>query len=77
MARDGVKYNRYSKQNASMKKSIQESIFKIFSFKDNFFFFLFYEHWLVFCLHVSVLRVLEPLELELQTAISCHVSARN
>ena len=36
--------------------------------------FLFYVHWYFVCMHVYV-TVSNPLELELQTIVSCHVSA--
>jgi hypothetical protein len=38
--------------------------------------FKFYVHWYFACLYVCV-RVSGPLELKLQTAVSCHVVAGN
>lgn len=39
-------------------------------------YFLFYVHWYFVCMYVCV-RVSNPLELELQTLVSCHVGNRN
>ena len=41
-----------------------------------YFLFLFYVHWHFVCMYVCV-RVLDPLELELKTVVSCHVGAGN
>ena len=38
--------------------------------------FLFYVHWCFIGMYVHV-RVLDPLELELQTTVNCHVGAGN
>ena len=38
-------------------------------------FHLFYMNWCFACMYVCV-RVLDPLELEIQTVVSCHVGAR-
>ena len=46
------------------------------SVKIIFFLLLFYVHWCLACMYVCV-RVLDPLVLELQTVVSCHVDAGN
>jgi hypothetical protein len=42
----------------------------------NKFLFIFYMQWCFVCMYVYV-RALDPLELELQTFVSCHVVAGN
>lgn len=36
----------------------------------------FYDHWCFTCMHICV-RASDPLQRELQTAVSCHVGAGN
>ena len=46
---------------------------------SSFFFndlFLFHVHWYFACMHVCV-RVLDPLEVELQAVVSCYVGGGN
>ena len=51
--------------------------FLLFLFFRGFaYLFLFYVHLCFACIYVCV-RVSDPLELELQTVVSCHVSAEN
>jgi hypothetical protein len=38
--------------------------------------FIYYVHWCFACMYVCV-RVLDTLELDLQTVVSCHVGAGN